>query len=148
MILAPSPISVAVGIFCEITFFCFVALILLFHLFRHEQVTSDTIAGSICVFLLFGIIWTLVYQAIYFFDRSAFNNIATESLSPTATVDLLYYSFATLTTLGYGDITPVSRLGRMFAVTQAIVGQLYLTVLVARLAGLYAPVRASRAGHD
>lgn len=146
MILATSSISVTTGVLSEIIFFCFIALILLSHVFGHEQVTSDTIAGAICVFLLVGIIWTLAYQLIFFFDGAAFNNIAAESISPVATVDLVYYSFSTLTTLGYGDITPISRLARMFAVTEAIVGQIYLTVLVARLVGLYAPVRASRAG--
>lgn len=146
VILTLSPIAAVAGILCEIIFLCFIALSLLFHVFGHEQVTGDTIAGAICVFLLMGIIWMVVYQGIYFFDHSAFNNIAAESFSPAATIDLVYYSFATLTTLGYGDITPVSRSARMFAVTQAIVGQIYLTVLVARLVGLYAPVRASRAG--
>jgi len=146
MILASSPVSVAVGISFEIMFFCFIAVILLFHVFGHEQVTSDTIAGSICVYLLIGIIWTLSYQAIYYFDHGAFNNVAQGSLTPGATVDLVYYSFSTLTTLGYGDITPISKPARMFAVTEAMVGQIYLTVLVARLVGLYAPVRVSRAG--
>lgn len=148
MIIASSPVSVAAGISAEIVFFCFVAVILLFHVFGHERVTSDTIAGSICVYLLIGIIWTFAYQAIYFFDHSAFRNVATGSLSPAATVDLVYYSFSTLTTLGYGDITPLSKPARMFAVTEAMVGQIYLTVLVARLVGLYAPMRVSRAGHQ
>lgn len=72
-------------------------------------------------------------------SRNLFNNVADGSFSTTALVDLVYYSFSTLTTLGYGDITPLSKPARMFAVTEAIVGQIYLTVLVARLLGLYAP---------
>ena len=135
--LALSPMAVAVGILCEIIFLGFIALSLLFHVFGHERITGDTIAGSICVFLLIGIIWMLVYQAINFFDPKAFNNVASGSFSPAAMVDLAYYSFATLTTLGYGDIVPISRSVRMIAVTEAIVGQIYLTVLVARLVGLY-----------
>jgi Ion channel len=146
IILTLSTISVVAGIICAIIFFCFIALSLLFHVFGHERVSSDTIAGAICVFLLIGMIWTLVYQAIYFFDPKAFNSIAPESFSPAATVDLVYYSFATLTTLGYGDITPIAKSARMFAVTEAMVGQIYLTVLVARLVGLYAPIRGSRSG--
>lgn len=146
IILTLSPISVVAGILCEIIFLCFIALSVLTHVFGHERVTGDTIAGAICVFLLMGIIWMLGYQAVYYFDHRAFNNIAAGSFSPSVTMDLVYYSFSTLTTLGYGDITPISRPARMFAVTEAIVGQIYLTVLVARLVGLYAPVRASRAG--
>jgi voltage-gated potassium channel len=141
-----SPISVVIGILFEIMFFCFIALSLLSHVFGHEQVTGDTIAGAICVFFLIGLIWMLAYQAIYFFDHKAFSNIAVRSFSPAATVDLVYYSYATLTTLGYGDIAPISKSARMIAVTEAMVGQIYLTVLVARLVGLYAPVRAARAG--
>jgi Ion channel len=146
IILAISPVSVLAGILCEIAFFCFIALSLLLHVFGHQRVTGDTIAGAICVFLLIGIISTQAYQCIYFFDHRAFKNIAAESFSPAATVDLVYYSFATLTTLGYGDITPISKSARMFAVTEAILGQIYLTVLIARLVGLYTPSRASQAG--
>jgi voltage-gated potassium channel len=146
MIMASSPVSVVAGILCGIIFFCFIALGLLFHVFGHEQVTGDTIAGAICVFLLIGIIWALAFQGIYFFDHQAFNNVTGASFTPAATVDLVYFSFATLTTLGYGDISPIASSARMFAVTEAIFGQIYLTVLVARLVGLYAPVRASRAG--
>jgi voltage-gated potassium channel len=146
IILSLSPMAVVVGIIFEIIFFCFVALSLLSNVFGHEQVSGDTIAGAVCVFFLIGIISALAYQGIYFFNHRAFNNIAAGSFSPAATVDLVYYSFATLTTLGYGDITPISKVARMIAVTEALVGQIYLTVLVARLVGLYAPVRASRAG--
>lgn len=146
LIQALSPISVVTGTLCKIIFLCFIALSLLYHVFGHERVTGDTIAGAICVFLLIGIIWMLAYQAIHFFDPKAFNNIASRSFSPAAMVDLAYFSFVTLTTVGYGDITPISRPVRMFVVTEAILGQIYLTVLVARLVGLYATMRASRAG--
>jgi len=146
IILTFSPISVVTGIFSEIIFLCFIAVSLVTHVFGHERVTGNTIAGAICVFLLIGFIWMLACQAIYFFDPGAFSNVATSSFSHSATMDLVYYSFATLTTLGYGDIAPISRPARMFAVTEALVGQIYLTVLVARLVSQYVPVRASRAG--
>jgi len=141
IVMTSSPVAVVTGVVCEIAFFGFIIAAVLRHVFGHERVTGDTIAGAVCVFFLIGIIWTLAYQAIHFFDHQAFNNVAAESFSSTAMVDLVYYSFSTLTTLGYGDITPLSRPARMFAVTEAIVGQIYLTVLVARLVGLYAPVR-------
>ena len=140
-----SPVSVVAGLLIEIVFFCYVAFGLLSHVFGHERVTGDTIAGAVCVFFLIGLIWALAYQGIYFFDHGAFNNVTAKSFSPASTVNLMYYSFATLTTLGYGDITPVSKPARMIAVTEALIGQIYLTVLVARLVSLYAPVRAQRA---
>jgi hypothetical protein len=146
IILSLSPVAVVIGISFELIFFCFIALSLLVNVFGHEQVTGNTIAGAICVFFLIGLIWMLIFQLIHYFDHKAFTNIAGTSFSPANTVDLVYYSFATLTTLGYGDITPISKPARMIAVTEAMVGQVYLTVLVARLVGLYAPVRASRTG--
>jgi voltage-gated potassium channel Kch len=69
----------------------------------------------------------LAYQGIHFFNPKAFSNVTGKSSSPANTVDLVYFSFATLTTLGYGDITPISKLARMIAVTEAMVGQIYLT---------------------
>ena len=71
-----SPISVVTGALFEVGFFSFVALVLLLHVFGHEQVASDTIAGAICVFLLIGFIWSVVYQAIYYFDLVAFSNVS------------------------------------------------------------------------
>ena len=145
IVLTLDPIAVFVGVFLEILFFCFVAGSVLLHVFGHEQVTGDTIAGSICVFFLMGIIWMLAYQGIYFFDHEAFHNVSARSFTPAATADLIYYSFATLTTLGYGDIVPLSKAARMVAVTEAILGQIFLTVLVARLVGLYGLKRVQRA---
>jgi Na+/H+-dicarboxylate symporter len=52
--------------------------------------------------------------------------------------DLVYFSFVTLTTMGYGDILPATRISRMLAATEAVIGQIYLAVLVARLVSLYA----------
>lgn len=142
IIMTMSPVAVVAGVVCGIAFFGFVAAGILRHVFGHEQVTGDTIAGAVCVFIMIGLIWTVAYQGIRFFDHNALSNVAARSFSGAAMVDVVYYSFCTLTTLGYGDIAPVSKAARMFAVTEAIVGQIYLTVLIARLVGLYAPVRS------
>jgi hypothetical protein len=86
-ILALSPISAVAGILCGIIFFCFIGLSLLLHVFGDEQVTGDTIAGAVCVSVLIGILWTLAYQAMYFFNHRAFKNIAPGrfSLPPLST---------------------------------------------------------------
>ena len=81
--------------------------------------------------------------------RSAFGAAATRiaidyrtrigRLAPIDTIDLLYFSFTTLTSTGYGDITPLIRPARSLCVIEQVTGTLYLTILIARLAGVYPP---------
>ncbi len=107
------------------------------HVFRQPRVTVDTIRGAICVYLLLGIIWTLGFAVVTFFDHSAFP--ALDPVGDPAGVynSLQYFSFVTLTTLGYGDITPHGLAARQLAVAEAIVGQLYIAVAIAWLVGMY-----------
>ncbi len=105
-----------------------------------NQASGDAIFGAVCGYLLLGIIWTLFYSAIETAWPGSFN----QSVSPKAphaaeTIDrgvLSYYSFITLATVGYGDVTPVAPLARTLAWIEAITGQIYLATLVAGLVGL------------
>ena len=114
--------------------FIFVAiLILMGNLFRNSKVTSDTIRGGISVYFLIGIFWALLYHVFLLIDSDALIiPYADHTFS-----DLLYYSFTTLTTLGYGDITPLAPFVQNLAALEAVVGQLFLTIYVARLIGLH-----------
>jgi hypothetical protein len=127
-----------------IAFFTLVSAVILWQVLSHREVTSETIAGSICVYLLLGVIWANVYALLETIEPHSFsgNEAQVESvegpLSPqTRSTRFSYYSFVTLTTLGYGEITPLTRPARNLAALEAIVGQLYLAVLVARLVGLH-----------
>ncbi len=108
------------------------------------KVTFDKLAGAACVYILLGTIWTLIYILLFHFEPSAFAGPLLAEL-PAASADphhevfaaLLYYSFVTLTTLGYGDITPVSSAARSLTWLEALVGQLFLAVLIARHVGLH-----------
>jgi hypothetical protein len=105
--------------------------------FRTGRVTSVRIKGALAVYLLFGLGWAHAYQLVSYTNPSK----AFASQVPLLTVSAwIYYSLVTLTTLGYGDIVPVSRVARMLAVGEAVTGQLYLTVLVARLVALQVAV--------
>lgn len=132
----------------------YVIVLTLEYLFRVDQVTIDTIAAAICVYLLMGILWAFVYSLTSQLNPDAFSQDHVPSeLAMLVTTDSsgrqpirfagldtgtgLYFSFVTLTTLGYGDITPQSTPARMLTAAEAIVGQIYLTVLVARLVGLH-----------
>ncbi len=103
-------------------------------IFGSKKVNSDTIQGGISVFFLIGFFWTLLYQIVYLFDPNAFSQ-------PIETIDafnsMFYFSFTTLTTLGYGDISPVSDLARTLANLEAVVGVMYPAIYIARVVGLY-----------
>jgi hypothetical protein len=98
-------------------------------------ISPGLIAGATAVYLLIGITFSIIYMVAHLIDPDAFRG-----LIPVGNVarpnDTLYFSFVTLSTLGYGDITPTTNLARMLSVTEAIIGQLYLTILVARLVGM------------
>ena len=106
-------------------------------------VTGDKLSGAVCVYLLIGVIWSLLFGileiaapgSLRFSDADAGVQEALRTGAPQGATT--YFSFVTLTTLGYGDIVPVSQAARSLAAVEALLGQLYLTILVARLVGLH-----------
>jgi hypothetical protein len=107
------------------------------HVFRFQRVDRNLLAGAVCVYLLLGIIFAIVYSLIaYFWPTGAFSGIDPAG-RPLAFDDLLYFSFTTMTTVGYGDITPVNPLLRTLAYFQMVTGQFYMAVLVASLVGVF-----------
>ena len=97
-----------------------------------------------CIYLLLGVLWALVYSALELLAPESFTIMVAGGAGNEAmrfradqAIFPLYYSFITLTTLGYGDVVPSSPPARMLAALEAIMGQLYLAVLVARLVGLH-----------
>ena len=120
----------------------FTTLLMLNSLIYARRVSPDTIVGGICVYLLIGLCFAVAFRLLCDFEPGAIvegevalRRSAAEE-SPHA-AKLLYYSFVTLTTLGYGDIRPRSELAQMMAVAEAVIGQLYLAIFVARLVALY-----------
>jgi hypothetical protein len=101
-------------------------------LFLQKQVTGDTLKGGICAYFLLGIFWATLYQIIYRIDPTAFQ-VTCDGCS----LDLFYFSFTTLTTLGYGDTIPVSTWARSLTNLEAIVGLMYPAIYIARLVTLY-----------
>ncbi len=98
------------------------------------EITIDTIRGGICVYLLIGFVWALLYGITASLDSNAFSQPIIEVESYGRAV---YFSFTTLTTLGYGDIIPVSPLAKMLTNLEAIIGQLYPAILISILVGGY-----------
>ena len=99
-----------------------------------SEVTKDTIYGGICVYLLIGFVWALFYGIVMSLEPQAFSRVNIEAEFYDK---LIYFSFTTLTTLGYGDIIPVTHVAKMLTNMEAIIGQLYPSILIAILVSGY-----------
>lgn len=116
----------------NLAFLSFVTWVVLLDVLRGTRVDTDKILGAVCVYLLIGLAFAESFVLLG--DLYAMAG-AEPDLGGRA--DAMYFSFVTLTTLGYGDVVPRSDPMRVLAPLEAIVGQLYLTILVARLVGLH-----------
>ncbi len=125
----------AIGRICGILFFIMVITNILAFIFKSEDVTIEVIYAAILVYLLMALMWSFVYVLLELINSASFN--VAMSSDQGYQMRFIYYSFVTITTLGYGDITPVTELASSFSILEAVVGQLYLVVVVARLVGLH-----------
>lgn len=114
----------------------FSAFKLLSYLMRVKQVGQETINAAICVYLSLGVAWAMAYVLLELLLPGTFRIAEYAKDSQVLILEMVYYSMVTLTTLGYGDITPATPLAKNLSALEAIVGQVYLTVLVARLVSL------------
>jgi Ion channel len=104
-------------------------IVIVHSLIRRRVIDLRTVLGAICVYILIGMIWSFAFAAAGTFDSEQF--FAQQSRATVA--DYLYFSFVTLTTTGYGDLTAARGLGRALAVLEALTGQLYLVTVIALL---------------
>jgi Ion channel len=115
----------------------FLLATLVLQVFRQGKVTGHRICGAIVVYLLLGAIWALLYQLVALTIPQAFRLAEEFAGNPDALQrQLSYFSFITLTTTGYGDITPIHPVARLLVMFEALAGQLYLAVTLARLVAL------------
>lgn len=105
------------------------------YVLRQKTATSDTIFAALSVYLLFGLGWGMVYAIVQQPSPGAFAFPATE-LSAGLLRELVYFSLTILTTVGYGDTTPMSPVAQGFSNLEAVLGQIYPALLVARLVGI------------
>ena len=120
---------------CGAAFFGLAIFHMLTFIYNQERVSKDLIVGAALVYLLMALMWTFIFSIVEVLHPGSYA-MAQNDISQT-TRDLLYYSFVTITTLGYGDITPVTRLARSLCIIEAVIGQLYLVVSVAWLVGMH-----------
>lgn len=125
-------------IFVSILFFLFIIGTMMDHILHTEEVTTDTLYEAICVFLLLGLLWASIYNYLeYISPGIIFVTNNTDTVKHLTANEIIYYSYTTLTTLGYGDITSLTPQGRIVSVLEAIMGQLFLAFMVARLVAIY-----------
>jgi hypothetical protein len=117
-----------------------IVVVIFRHVLTSEEPTSETIFGALCLYLLVGFSFASIYGLITAFQPSAFYLDPQMNLHNVPNrFDFIYYSFATMTSLGAGGITPVSSQARSFSILESILGVLYLAVLITRLIGAYRP---------
>ena len=131
-VLAAAAADVLLLVFCGIT-----GAATLRHVTRAPVVTFDVLCGALTVYLLIGVAWAVTYDLMLIADPGAL--AVTASGSHEAWSQALYFSFTTLTTLGYGDVLAVSPVARMWATIESVAGTFYMALLVARLVSLYRP---------
>ena len=120
-------------------FLGYITVTIMASLLSETQVTSETVLGGVCVYFLVGVVWLMLYSLAIQFEPDAIlsNGKPLDASLEEGPVTLLYFSFVTLTTLGYGDVVPNSAVARMLASGEAITGQLFVAILIARLVGLH-----------
>lgn len=113
-----------------------ITLVLLRYIFTARRVTQDVLLAAVTVYLLLAAMFVPIYGALELLQPGSFvDNVLG---APVFWQQFIYYSLITLTTAGYGDIVPVSGWARALASAEAVIGVLYLAILLARLVGLYA----------
>ena len=107
------------------------------------EITFNRLVGAVCIYLLLGTIWAVAYSLVDAVSPGSFTGF-TPQVGHGWDSEWLYFSFVTMTTLGYGDISPVSATARALAYLQAVFGQFYVAILVAGLVSAYIGSRRSK----
>jgi voltage-gated potassium channel Kch len=141
--LAIGPVEETLASVSGAAFYGFTAVTVLEYVLRQKTVTPDTVYGALSVYLLLAFTWAFGYMTIGHITPGSFNvNTPYDVGDSLRRADYLYFSFVTLTTLGYGDIVPVTASARTVAITEAVCGVLFTTTLVASLVGRLITSRA------
>lgn len=134
----PDLVHPAVFLVCALLLLAFVIGHLLHFVLRAPVVTVEVLCASIAAYLMLGLMWTVAYWLVdQVTPGGAFSFNTARGVHSMNGFTGFYFSFITLSTVGYGDITPVSRAARWLAAMEAMIGLLYVAVLIARLVSLY-----------
>jgi hypothetical protein len=115
---------------------------LLGYVFRRDVMTADKLWGAAASYLMIGVLWVYLYSLVEYFYPGSFGSGGVPGTYDLS--EMVYFSFTVLTSTGFGDIIPMSRQARSLCTLEQIVGVLFVTILIARLAGVYPPKREAR----
>jgi hypothetical protein len=104
-------------------------------IYQSKTVTTEVLFAAIAVYLLLAVMWEFIYSLLALLQPGAFN--VPEGLVEGHEQIFLYFSLVTITTLGYGDITPITEMATSLSVLESIIGQMYLVVVIAWLVGMH-----------
>ena len=123
---------------CYLIIFLSLLVTLCKSVFHSGRIDTNRIIGAISIYFLLALIWALIYSLIEVWQPNSFNipNYVALGIRQQMICDLIYFSNVTLTTLGYGDIVPISNLARTLANLEAIAGQLYVAIVIASMVGM------------
>ena len=130
---------------CGILFYGFCMVHIFNYIRRQKEVTREVIFASVIVYLLIAVVWSDLYQILESFTPGSFS--IPDGPIQYKRILFLYFSLVTITTLGYGDMTPLTDQAAGLAAVEALIGQMYLVVMVAWLVGMYVS-RRSKEGED
>lgn len=138
----PGPSLLTLNFLLSIGFLAFVAGAILQAILVRQRVTVDTVLGGICLYLILGMAWTVGYSYLEYTRPGSFEVAGGPVPHPGREDEfriegMVYFSFVTLTTVGYGDIVPKTHPARTLAMAEAIAGSLYLAIFISRLVGLH-----------
>jgi len=137
--LVPPPVFLTAGL----VLIAFVVANLLRFVLRAPSVNAEVLCASISAYLMLGLLWTLAYWLVDQLTPGAFAFNTAMGTHSIRGFNAFYFSFITLCTVGYGDITPVSKVARMLAAMEGITGLLYVAVLIARLVTIYSTPKSN-----
>jgi membrane associated rhomboid family serine protease len=135
------PVALFLDIGSDVVIFGYLVVLISVKVFQHEVVDSETIFGALCIYFLLAFFWAFVFFLVDLIYPSSFDLVGRHKGDVGS---YLYFSMVTLSTLGYGDIVPMSPPARALASLEAVLGQLYLVVVVARFVGMEIATRGSK----
>jgi Ion channel len=139
----PDLVSPPLFLTAGLVLIAFVVANLLRFVLRAPSVNVEVLCASISAYLMLGLLWTVAYWLVDQLTPGAFAFNASAERQSIRGFNAFYFSFVTLSTVGYGDITPVSKVARMLAAMEAMTGLLYVAVLIARLVALYSSPKSN-----
>ena len=124
------------GVVLQALFNLFMVFVIILFIFEEPVITRNTISAAVVAYLFVALFFTNLFLMLELIFPGSFS-IGHGQIMADPSV-LRYFSFVTLSTLGYGDVVPITSQAKTMAIAEALIGQIYLTVLIARLVGVYA----------